>query len=298
VRQFTSLQGVMGGVYAREEGAPPRVWEAIYDQYLPAGSADPLPRGAVGRALALADRLDTLVGFFALGQVPTGSKDPFGLRRAALGATRLILESDVALPLRDLVTTAHGGFEVTLAKSAEETWKLLRPFFDDRVRFLFELGGFAYDEIDAALRRGDEELADLPALRARVAALHGARDDKDFLAVVLASKRIANITKGIDGATAPDAASLELAEERELHSAARTLDSELETALARRDFTAGLTAVSRLSPSLEAFFQKVLVMDPDERKRTNRLALLGSIGSSIARLADLSQLVVDKADYR
>ncbi|MGH7855795.1 MAG: glycine--tRNA ligase subunit beta, partial [Candidatus Binatia bacterium] len=273
--------------------------QAVYDQYLPAGSADALPRGAVGRALALADRLDTLVGFFALGLVPTGSKDPFGLRRAALGAVRLILENDNALPLEELVGAAHGQYGNALANDASKTWRLLRPFFDDRVRFLLELSGFAYDEVEAGLRRDDEELADLPALRARVAALHAARNDGDFLAVVLAAKRIANITKGIDAAaTRLDVSSLELPEERALEEARTKLDSELERALEHRDFTNGLAAVSRLSPSLEAFFQKVLVMDPDAEKRANRLALLAGLGRSISRLADLSQLVVDKADYR
>ena len=298
VREFTSLQGVMGGVYAREEGAPTPVWTAIYDQYLPAGAEDALPREVNGRLLALADRIDTLVGFFGLGLVPTGSKDPFGLRRAALGAVRLLPEFGARIDLADLVRRAHASYAVALPNDAEKTWSLLRPFLEDRLRFLLDLEGFAYDEIDAALKRPGETFSHPSEIRACVAGLHAARQGKEFLSVVLAAKRIANITKGVDGTAEVEAGSLELDEERALHAAASSFRSEIGNALEARDFGAGLTADSRLSPSLEAFFLKVLVMDPDEKKRANRLALLAGLGADIARLADLSQLVVDKADYR
>jgi glycyl-tRNA synthetase beta chain len=297
VREFTSLQGVIGGVYAREEGLPDRIWTAIYDQYLPAGADEALPRELPGRLLSLADRIDTLVGFFGLGMIPTGSKDPFGLRRAALGAIRLLFELDTRIDLSGLVRHAYASYALVLPNDSEKSWAALRPFLEDRLRYLLELEGFAYDEIDAALKRPGETFAFVGEIRARVASLHQARQDRDFLAVVLAAKRIANITKGVSS-TAVEAAGLELDEERSLHEAARSFEAALETALAGRDFASGLAAVSRLSPSLEAFFLKVLVMDPDERKRANRLALLASLGRSIAQLADLSQLVVDKADYR
>src|SRR5690606_1474607 len=141
VREFTSLQGVMGGIYAREDGEPEAVWQAIYDQYLPAGADDPLPRGRVGRLAALADRIDTLVGFFGLGLIPTGSKDPFGLRRAALGVVRLELEGELRVGLERATRSAystHGSLEL----SADECWSKLEPFFEDRVRYLFGLRGF------------------------------------------------------------------------------------------------------------------------------------------------------------
>jgi glycyl-tRNA synthetase beta chain len=298
VREFTSLQGVMGGVYARAEGLPEAVWTALYDQYLPAGADDALPRGRCGRLLALADRIDTLAGFFGLGLVPSGSKDPFGLRRAALAAVRLAVELGTAIDLRDLVRRAHAGYAGGLPKSAEETWALLRPFLAERLRYLLELEGFAYDEIDAALERAGEGFAHVSELRARVAALHAARAGRDFLAVVLAAKRIANITRGAASAASPDPAAFELDEERALHGAAASFRDELDGALGRGDYAAGLAAVARLAPALEEFFVRVLVLDPDERKRANRLALLAGLGASIARLADLSRLVVDKAEYR
>jgi glycyl-tRNA synthetase beta chain len=175
--------------------------------------------------------------------------------------------------------------------------QLLRPFFEDRLRYLFELEGFAHDEIEASLRRRGEELRHVVPLRARVAALHGIREDRDFLSVVLAAKRIANIVKD-QPESELDREALELAAERNLAGVAELLDREIAAAVAADDYAAGLRAVARLAPSLEAFFNEVLVLDPDEAKRASRVALLRAIGASIDRLADLSQLVVDKAEYR
>lgn len=295
VREFTTLQGVMGGIYARQEGLPEAVWSAIYDQYAPAGTDDALPRAATGRILSLCDRLDTLVGFFGIGAVPTGSRDPFGLRRAAQGVTRLLFEQDVALDLTVLVREAHRAYEGALVHDAEKTWSLLRPFFEDRLRFLLELDGCAYDEIEAALGADGESLAAFEPIRAKARALHAAREGREFLQVVLAAKRIANIVRD-QPAVELDAAALDLPAELALLAADAELARELDTALGRLDFAAGLSAVARLGPVLERFFEEVLVMDPDASKRARRLALLRQIGSRIGRIADLSKLVVDKSD--
>ena len=297
VREFTSLQGIMGGIYARAQGLPEPVWTAIYDQYLPASSDDQLPRERTGRLLALADRIDTLAGFFGLALVPTGSRDPFGLRRAALAAVRLVQEFGTAIDLADIVQRAHTGYTVSLAKGAQETWSALRPFLEDRLRHLLEIEGFAYDEIEAGLNATGETFSYLGPLRERIAALHRVRRNASFLAVALAAKRIANITKG-QPAHAHDATALELPAERALLAASEAFSKAVEESLARRDFAAGLAAVGQLAPSLESFFDEVLVMDPDSAKRANRLALLQRIGAEIARLADLSRLVVDKAELR
>jgi glycyl-tRNA synthetase beta chain len=302
VREFTSLQGVMGGIYAREEGQPDEVWQAIFDQYLPASTDDGLPRTTSGRMLSLIDRLDTLVGFFGMGITPTGSRDPFGLRRAAQGSLRLLLEGslDPELDLMALCSFCHSAYSaegIALGNDDDRTVQLLRPFFEDRLRYLFELEGFAHDEIEASLRRRGEELRHVVPLRARVAALHGIREDRDFLSVVLAAKRIANIVKD-QPESELDREALELAAERNLAGVAELLDREIAAAVAADDYAAGLRAVARLAPSLEAFFNEVLVLDPDEAKRASRVALLRAIGASIDRLADLSQLVVDKAEYR
>ena len=299
VREFTSLQGVIGGIYAREDGEPEAVWQAVYDQYLPAGADDPLPRGEVGRILALADRVDTLAGFFGLGRKfwPSGSRDPFGLRRAALGVVRLVLEGESDLDLEPVFARARELYGVALpAAGGAEAAAALTDFLPDRVEFLLGRQGLAYDEIAAARGSAPRSL-DFRALAARAGAVHGARSGAEFLAVALAAKRIANILKGSEpGEVEP--ASLAHDAERALHRSASAFRAEVDSALAGGDYGRGLAAVGGLAAPLERFFVEVLVMDPDEGVRRNRLALLAGLRRDIGRLADLSAVVVDKSEYR
>jgi glycyl-tRNA synthetase beta chain len=300
VREFTTLQGVMGGIYAREGGHAEAVWQAIYDQYLPAGTDDPLPRGRIGRLAALADRIDTLVGFFGLGAIPTGSKDPYGLRRAALAVVRLLLEGEIALGLEQVTRGAwksHTGLKL----SADETWAKLKPFFEDRLRYLLGMRGLAYDEIEAGLGATGSPLEALPSLERRVRAIHEAREDPELLSVVLSFKRLTNILK--DAAepslpAGPEVGALTSEAERALLAARAELDGELAAARASEDYARALAAVGRFAAPLDRFFVEVLVMDPDPLVRRNRLGLLAAIRSSIAAAADLSALVVDKAQLR
>ncbi len=300
VREFTSLQGVMGGVYAREDGHPEAVWQALYDQYQPAGAEDPLPRGRVGRILALADRLDTLVGFFGLGLIPTGSKDPFGLRRSALGVVRLLLDGGLGLGLESATRQSHFQLSALLKLNADETWAKLKPFLEDRLRFLFELRGFAHDEIEAALGAAGDPLGSLTALAERTRALHETRGRSEFLSVVHSFKRLSNILKDSTGASErePDGSALQSAAEQDLLRAFADLKQEIESALSGHDFRRGLMAIERFAAPLDRFFVEVLVMDPDETVRGNRLALLAAVRRSIAAVADLSAMVVDKAELR
>ena len=194
----------MGGIYAREEGQPEAVWQAIYDQYLPAATDDPLPRGRIGRIVALADRLDTLVGFFGLGLIPTGSKDPFGLRRAALGVVRLLLEGGLALGPRAGDSDARGR-RTTDFRLKRKT----RPGRSFGLSTRTECAtcsssrGLAHDEIEAALGATGNPLENLPSLERRVRALHDVRDQPHFLSMVLSDKRIANILRDVDASSLP-----------------------------------------------------------------------------------------------
>ncbi len=294
VKEFTSLQGVMGGVYARADGLPAAVWKAIYDQYLPAAADDAVPRGRVGAATALADRLDTLVGIFGLGLVPSGSKDPFGLRRAAQGVVRIALEAKLELDLDLVAARAVRLYGDRLERSGEEILAALRPFLHDRIRHLLALDGYAYDEIEAALAAGVEHL---PDLEARVDALHRVRDRPGFLAVVLAAKRIANIVKD-----APehrlDEGLLKEPAERRLAADGSELRTRTKQAAEAGDYRTCLRLIADFSDSLEAFFTEVLVMDENRELRHNRLALLQSIQRTLSRTARLTEMVVDKAEYR
>jgi glycyl-tRNA synthetase beta chain len=300
VREFTSLQGVVGGIYAREDGEADSVWQAIYDQYQPGGADDPLPRGRIGRLVALADRADTLVGFFGLGQIPTGSKDPYGLRRAALGMVRLLLEGEIPLGLEQVARSAFRQ-HVSLKLDEEECWSKLKPFLEDRVRYLLGSRGFAHDEIEAGLGATGTPLEDLPGLERRVRAIHDVRERPEFLSVVLSFKRLNNILKdAADGSlpAEPDASRLVSAAEHALVDARRALDGELAAARAASDPQRALEAIGRFAGPLDRFFVEVLVMDPDPEIRGQRLALLAAIRRSIAAVADLSAVVVDKAELR
>jgi glycyl-tRNA synthetase beta chain len=294
VKEFTSLQGVVGGIYAREEGAPEEVWTAIYDQYRPASAEDAIPRGRAGQVVGLADRMDTLAGIFGLGLVPTGSKDPFGLRRAAQGVVRIALEGGLPLDLEQVAAEAVRLYGERLSRPVEAILEDLRPFLHDRIRYLLGLLGYAYDEIEAALAVG---FASLPDLKARVDALHRVRGEADFLSVVLAAKRIANIVK--DAAEAPFAeeALVEPAE-KELAAAFREMSADIEAAAAAADYERGLRRIAGLAPVLDRFFVEVMVMAEDPQVRANRIALLQAIGRAVSRTARLTEMVVDKAEAR
>jgi glycyl-tRNA synthetase beta chain len=291
VKEFTSLQGIMGGIYAREDGAPEPVWQAVYDQYLPASTADGLPRGAVGVVLGIADRLDTLVGLFGLGLIPSGSRDPFGLRRAAQALVRLSIEGQAPFAFELAARAAYAGYEGKLPRGANETVSALRAFLDDRVRYLLGLDGFAHDEVEAALAAASENLPDLVA---RATAIRQARSNDGFLKVVQAAKRIQNILPA-DFTGALDGALLREAAEVALVAAFSALRTRIEEAVASRDYAQALAGIGEFASPLDRFFTEVLVMDPDPAVRSNRLALLQAIHHTLAKVGKLTEVVVDKS---
>jgi glycyl-tRNA synthetase beta chain len=291
VKEFTSLQGVVGGIYAREDGAPEAVWQAVYDQYLPASTSDRIPRGRAGIVTGIADRLDSLVGLFGLGLVPTGSRDPFGLRRAAQALVRLSIEGKAPFDLERSVRAAHGGYQGTLPRGADAVVPVLRSFIEDRVRYLLGLDGFAHDEIEAALGAAS---ADLPDRVARATAIRQARSDEGFLKVVLAAKRIQNILPA-DFHGVLDPSLLRDSAEVALFSAFGALRTRIEAAARARDYAQALAAIAQFAAPLDRFFTEVLVMDPDPAVRTHRLALLQAIHQTLTKVGKLTEVVVDKS---
>ena len=291
VKEFTDLQGVVGGIYARREGYPDAVWKAIYDQYRPASAGDDLPREPSGAVLSLADRFDALAGFFQIGLPPTGSKDPYGLRRAAYGAVAIIAGSGWRLDWRPVIAGALSLYPDGVATvPAEESLRQLGAFFEERLRNFLERSGHSYDEVSAVLSVDAWNFADVAD---RAAALTEARKGADFRSLILASKRIRNIV----GGEKPGPASPELYRE----SAERQLAADFLQArpvIARfastRRYREALEMISSIAPSLDRFFVEVLVNCPEEELRRNRLALLASIQEEFSRLADFSEIVVEK----
>jgi glycyl-tRNA synthetase beta chain len=294
VKEFTSLQGIMGGVYARQDGKPESVWRAIYDQYLPVSTEDSIPRTRAGVATAIADRVDTLVGMFGLGLVPSGSRDPFGLRRAAQGLVRIVLEADLPLDLDLVAALAARLYGERIEKRGEEILTALRPFLHDRVRHLLGLQGYAYDTIEAALGAGS---SNLPDLFARVDAVHRVREEPAFLSVALAAKRIANIVKDSPEFEVTTDLLREEAEQ-DLHQAAVSHRTVVREAEAAAEYERCLRQIGDLAEVLDRFFVEVLVMDENPELRQNRIGLLQSIQRLISRTARLTEVVVDKSEHR
>ena len=271
VKEFTELQGVVGGLYARAQGERPEVWQAIYDHYKPESMEDAIPRHLAGRQVSLADKLDTLRGCFSVGLIPTGSRDPFGLRRAAQGVVRILVEGKIAVPLLDLLDDVGAGHA-----------RPLQDFMQDRVKFYFkDHRGFKYDEVNAAMAAGWSNLVDLEARLMRIRTL---RPTPDFEPLAASFKRIRNILvqAGFTGGGAIDQSLLEPGPELELY--------EEFTQIAGQPIE---NAISKLRPKVDLFFDKVLVNAPDANVRQNRLTLLHTLLVEFSTMADFSEIVTN-----
>nr|WP_298689065.1 glycine--tRNA ligase subunit beta [uncultured Dongia sp.] len=298
VGEFPELQGIMGRYYARAEKLPESVADAIADHYKPLGPNDTCPSAPVSVAVALADKIDTLTGFFAVDEKPTGSKDPFALRRAALGIIRLILENKLRLMLRDVLGFAYsgyydsvGGFEKNAPKAVIGD---LMDFFADRLKVALKEQGVRHDLITAVFALGDED--DLTRLLARVDALKGLVDSSEGANLLAGYKRATNILRieekkdGIAHSDAPDQSWLKVDEEKALHLALEAARKKVVDAVAGEDFAAAMSALAGLRAPVDAFFDKVTVNADETELRGNRLRLLNSIRDTFNLVADFSRI--------
>ncbi len=299
VKEFTDLQGRIGGIYAREEGLPDDVWQAIYDHYQPVSLDDALPRNIAGAVVSLADRIDTLVGFFSIGAKPTGSKDPFGLRRAAQGIVQILLNRDkreVKIGVDQLIDLGLEAYGQRATGNGQLRSDLL-AFFAERVRTILEASAwqFAYDEIAAAMEAG--WATSLTDLVDRISAVKAIRNEPEFLSLLDSAKRIANITEG-HAVSRVDTSRLEHATEKRLNDLADAVVAQIGELSAHRDYRMALESFAALAPELETFFKDVMVNVEDEAVRTNRLSLLRKVGGAAMKIADVTKIVVDRRDYR
>jgi len=298
VKEFTDLQGVVGGIYARREGQPDSVWKAIYDQYRPGSATDDPPREAAGAILSMADRFDTLAGLFSIGLIPTGSKDPYGLRRAAFGLVSIAVARRWRLDWRPVVRKALSLYSAASEPAHERILSELETFFAERLRNLLERRGHSYDEISAVLNVGVWDFADAAD---RAEALSQARREIDFRSLVLAFKRIRNIVGAEAGGAPADSAPLPSAElyreraERRLAADFLQARTSIQELAASRRYREAMGMIASIAPSLDQFFVEVLVNAPEEDLRRNRLALLASIQREFSSLADFSEIVVEGA---
>jgi glycyl-tRNA synthetase beta chain len=278
VGEFPELQGIMGGYYAREEGLPGAIADAIRDHYRPQGPSDAIPESPASVAVALADKLDTLASFFAIDEKPTGSRDPFALRRAALGVIRIVLASGLRLPLRE-------RFGAAVAED-------LVAFFADSLKVALREQGKRHDLVDAVFALGDD---DLLRIVARVDALDMLLTSEDGSNLLAGYKRASNILKaeekkGVLPSGEADRLTDAPPQETALINALASIAPRVEAALSKEDFTAAMRALAALRAPVDAFFDHVLVNDPDAATRDSRLRLLMQVRDLMSTVADFSQI--------
>jgi glycyl-tRNA synthetase beta chain len=300
VGEFPELQGIVGGLYARAQGEPEEISSAVYDHYKPLGLDDALPRNLTGCAVALADKLDTLTACFAVGIVPTGSSDAFALRRAALGIVKIILDKKLPVSLAAAISAAGKSMHehAPRIQVTSEVEKKVLEFLLERAKYILrEKHRFAYDEINAAFAAGADDLLDAAD---RVAALKAIRNTKNFAPLAASFKRIRNILeksagKGDKNQGTVNQALLKEGAELQLHTVAQRINTEVSQKRRERKYRAALEKISELRPSVDFFFDKVLVMAEDEDVRRNRIALLGGLLKEFSTIADFSELGAEES---
>jgi glycyl-tRNA synthetase beta chain len=287
VGEFPELQGIMGRYYALADGEAAVVADAIQSHYQPRFNGDALPQGSVACAVALADKLDALIGFFGIGQIPTGDKDPFGLRRAALGVLRILMETPLPLLLPELIDDAAGGFAPELFSG---DWRAASAdFLKERLRHMLRDAGHDHKAVDAVLALDPARIDQIPAKLAAVK-VFAALPEAEALAA--ANKRIVNILKksGVEVGTTVDVTRLHEEAEKALYAQLMAVAPSIEAQLAAGDYTAALKALAGLRGAVDAFFNGVMVMAEDPLIRANRLALLKQLAGLMNRVADISRL--------
>jgi glycyl-tRNA synthetase beta chain len=316
VKEFTELQGVVGGLYAQAQGHANRVGEAIYEHYRPESTEDAVPQTQEGALLSIIDKADSIAGMFALGMVPSGSKDPFALRRQANGIVRTVAERGIVMDVTAPVLMAYEAYRdlpvFTKFKPIDEFKNDVRAFFKERLEFfLRDVRGFAYDVVNAVLAAGSDDLVEATArpegdtwtnvldVIGRTDAVTSIRGSEDFLAVAAGFKRIKNILRQAQerayrvNFTFDEHATIDSAE-KQLARVAVPLTHEVGTLRQRGQNAEALSKIAELRPFLDAFFEKVMVMVENESLRANRLALLKDLFSGFSTIADFSEIVVEK----
>jgi glycyl-tRNA synthetase beta chain len=284
VKEFTELQGIIGGVYARAQGLGDAVADAIYAQYTPASTDDAIPFTVEGQLLGLADRIQTITAMFGIDNAPTGSKDPFALRRAANAIIKILAESGLPLSVDEVVNACGRG--------GEDNVKNVRSFLGERLHFyLKDVRGFAYDVVNAVLAAGADDVRDAIA---RAEALTAARQSEDFAAISAAFKRIKNILRQAEekgfAIGSPKDVTL-VPEAQQLADAAAALAPEVALLRGERAYDEALARIATLRPVVDAFFEKVMVLDPDEKLRGAHLGLIDGVLRGFSGIADFSEIV-------
>jgi glycyl-tRNA synthetase beta chain len=287
VGEFSELQGIMGREYALLSGENPVIARAIYEHYLPIAAGGDLPQTDEGAIVGIADKVDTITGFFGVGLPPTGTADPYAMRRQALGVINIILAKRYPLPLDFLIEESLKLLGSSLKKPAAEIKKDVREFFAGRYQNQLISQGYAYDTVEAVLAGG---LTDLVGTSEKIKALQAFRTNPEFEPISIAFKRVDNILKDFRNPKV-DVAHFITDAERNLHAAINEIKEQIIGAIEKNDYNLALKEMARLRPPVDAFFDGVMVMDKDEKVRFNRLSLLAEISAVFHKIADFSKIV-------
>lgn len=287
VGEFAELQGIMGREYALLAGEDPACANAIYEHYLPVVAGGRLPASDEGAIVGIADKMDTIAGFFGVGLPPTGTADPYALRRQSLGIINIILSKQYALSLNFLIDESLTLLKDTLKKPASDVKKDVLDFFRGRLHHQLISQGYAYDTVEAVL---SADMDDLLVVIEKIKALEDFRKNPEFEPVSVAFKRVDNILKDFKGGRA-DVNLLAHDAEIQLFSALDDIKTRVEKNIAEKDFIGALNKLAALRPAVDAFFDHVMVMDKDEQIRLNRLSLLSEISCLFHKIADFSKIV-------
>lgn len=292
VGEFPTLQGVMGRIYASLSGEREEVTLAIHEHYLPTSAGGALPSGHPGAILSIADKLDTIVGCFGVGLIPTGTTDPYALRRQTLGIIHIILEKGYALALGQLIDKSLSLLSDKIERARREIKADVLEFFKGRIQNLLVARGLSADAIEAAVSTGFDDLVDLEG---RAKALHNLKGEPDFEPLATAFKRVVNICKGqTPGKIFPKRFEQDV--EKELYSAFQTIGKRAEKKISQKDYPSAMKELSLLRKPIDDFFNGVLVMVEDDKIKANRLSLLGKIAHLFFKIGDFSKITtIDKS---
>ena len=286
VFEFDELQGYMGMEYSKLDKEDPIVSKAIYEHYMPRFSGDEIPQSAEGAILSIVDKIDTIAGFFAIGIQPTGSADPFALRRQCLGILTILLEKNIELDiakLADLALDQYAGVDFDKAAVVDQ----IVAFFNERTRVMFKDLGIRYDVVDAVLASDEKNMSDLYA---RAQAINAWIDNPSLNDMLVAFNRVSTLAEKAEGLDIKEVALLEAAE-KDLYAKFVLVEKEIEDLMGQKKYTESLDSFASLKPAIDAFFDTVMVMDENLDVRNNRLALLANIYKAMLKICDLSKIV-------
>jgi glycyl-tRNA synthetase beta chain len=286
VYEFPELQGEIGRDYATQNGEEEEVCEAVFEHYLPRSAGDDLPSTETGMAVSIGDKMDTICGCFAVGLIPTGTQDPYALRRQVIGILHIILERGLDISLRALVDISLENLGGRLKKSVDEVTSEVMEFFRARLLGIFSASFEDQEVIEAVLNAGYENVLDA---QVRVEALSGFKGSDAYESLITGFKRAQNITRGLKASSGVSTDLFEHGEERELYDKIVDAEAAMQKIGKERSYTEALEILASLRGPIDSFFEKVLVMDKDESLKKNRLALLLRLTGLFSWIADFSK---------